>query len=124
MNNAELLPLIGSALVGIGVGAGGVFVWLSGQVKRERQRVMNVEQARQQSAQQVTQARKQIEQLQRENHELRLAVRPAPRPAPAPEPAVDPAEAARLYAESKLAPAPEKEAPKAFKDTVILKRGE
>ena len=124
MNNTELLPLLGGALVGIGVGAGGVFVWLSGQLKRERQRVINVEQARQQSAQQVTQARKQVEQLQRENHELRLAVRPAPRQAPEPEPAVDPAVAARLYAESKLAPPPDKDPPKAFKDTVVLKRGE
>lgn len=124
MDNAELLPLLGSALIGIGVGAGGVYVWLSGQVKRERQRVSHVEQARQQSAQQLTQARKQVEQLQRDIHELRLAVRPAPRLAPAPEPAIDPAEAARLYAESKLAPQPAKEGPKAFKDTVVLKRGE
>lgn len=124
MNNTELLPLLGGALVGIGLGAGATFFWLSGQLKRERQRVQNVEQARQLAAQQVTQARKQVEQLQRENHELRLAVRPAPRPAPQPEPAVDPAEAARLYAESKLNPQPPKEEPKGFKDTVILKRGE
>lgn len=124
MNNAEMLPLLGGALVGIGLGGGGVFLWLSSQVKRERQRVQNVEQARQLAAQQVTQARKQIEQLQRENHELRLAVRPAPRPAPQPEPAVDAAEAARLYAESKLNPSVVKDEAKAFKDTVILKRGE
>ncbi|MBL8275861.1 MAG: hypothetical protein JNL93_04120 [Pelomonas sp.] len=124
MNNTELLPLLGGALVGIGLGAGATFFWLSGQLKRERQRVQNVEQARQLAAQQVTQARKQVEQLQRENHELRLAVRPAPRPAPQPEPAVDPAEAARLYAESKLNPQAPKEEPKGFKDTVILKRGE
>lgn len=124
MNNAEMLPLLGGALVGIGLGAGGVFLWLSSQVNRERQRVQNVEQARQLAAQQVTQARKQIEQLQRENHELRLAVRPAPRPAPQPEPAVDAAEAARLYAESKLNPSVVKDEAKAFKDTVILKRGE
>lgn len=124
MNNAEMLPLLGGALVGIVLGAGGVFFWLSAQVKRERQRVQNVEQARQLAAQQVTQARKQIEQLQRENHELRLAVRPAPRPAPAPEPVPDAAEAARLYAESKLNPQAPKDEPKAFKDTVILKRGE
>lgn len=124
MNNTELLPLLGGALVGIGLGAGATFFWLSGQLKRERQRVHNVEQARQLAAQQVTQARKQVEQLQRENHELRLVVRPAPRPAPQPEPAVDAAEAARQYAESKLnPPAPEPEQ-KAFKDTVILKRGE
>lgn len=124
MDNAQLTSLLGGALAGIAVGAGGVFAWLSAQVKRERQRLAQVDQARQLSAQQVTQARKQIEQLQRENHELRLAVRPAPRPAPAAEPAVDPAEAARLYAESKLQPAAPKEAPKAFKDTVVFKRDE
>lgn len=124
MDNAQLTSLLGGALAGIAVGAGGVFAWLSAQVKRERQRLAQIDQARQLSAQQVTQARKQIEQLQRENHELRLAVRPAPRPAPAAEPAVDPAEAARLYAESKLAPAAPKEAPKAFKDTVVFKRDE
>lgn len=124
MDNAQLTSLLGGALAGIAVGAGGVFAWLSAQVKRERQRLAQVDQARQLSAQQVTQARKQIEQLQRENHELRLAVRPAPRPAPAAEPAVDPAEAARLYVESKLQPAAPKEAPKAFKDTVVFKRDE
>lgn len=124
MDNAQLLPLLGAALVGIGLGAGGVFLWLSAQLKKERQRLSHVEQARQQSAQQVTQARKQVEQLQRENHELRLAVRPAPRPAPAAEPAVDPAEAARLYAESKMQPAAPKPTAKAFKDTVVFKRDE
>ena len=121
MDNGQFLPLLGGLLLGAVLGFGAAFVWLSRQVKRERQRVHNVEQARQLSAQQTTQARKQIEQLQRENHELRLAVRPAPRPAPEPQPVQDPAEAARLYAESKLNPqAAEK--PQAFKDTVILKR--
>lgn len=123
MDNGQLLPLLGSFLLGAALGAGALFAWVSRQLKRERQRVHNVEQARQLSAQQLTQARKQIEQVQRENHELRLAVRPTPRAAPAPEPQAvqDPAEAARLYAESKLNPqAAEK--PQAFKDTVILKR--
>lgn len=125
MDDAQMLPLMGGLLLGALAGAGGIYGWLSSQVKRERQRVHNVEQARQLSAQQVTQARKQIEQLQRENHELRLAVRPTPRPAPAPvEPALDAAEAARLYAESKLNPQSVKAVPKAFKDTVVLKRTE
>ncbi|KQW44822.1 MULTISPECIES: hypothetical protein [unclassified Roseateles] len=122
MDNNELLPLLGGFLLGGMVTAGSLWGWLSRQLKRERQRVHNVEQARQLSAQQLTQARKQIEQVQRENHELRLAVRPTPRPAPAVEAPVDPAEAARLYAESKMQPAPPKEGPKAFKDTVVLKR--
>ena len=126
MDNAQLMPLLGGALIGIGLGAGAVYFWLSSQLKQERQRLNHVEQARQQSGQQVTQARKQIEQLQRENHELRLAARPAPRPVPAPvaEPAVDAAEAARLYAESKMQPPAPKPAARAFKDTEVLKRDE
>ena len=122
MDNNQLLPLLGGFVLGGLVAAGALWGWLSSQLKRERQRVHNVEQARQLSAQQLTQARKQIEQVQRENHELRLVVRPAPRPAPAAEAAVDPAEATRLYAESKMQAAPAKESPKAFKDTVVLKR--
>lgn len=126
MDNSQWLPTLGALLLGAVLGAGAIYGWLSSQLRRERQRVQHVEQARQLSAQQLTQARKQIEQLQREHHELRLAVRPTPRPAPAPpvEPAVDVAEAARLYAESKMQPAPAKEMPKAFKDTVVLKRSE
>ncbi|MBI3350787.1 MAG: hypothetical protein HY020_26760 [Burkholderiales bacterium] len=124
MDNGQWLPLLGSFVLGALLGAGGVFAWLSRRVKRDQQRVLHVEQARQLAAQQVTQARKQVEQLQRENHELRLAVRPAPRAAPAPavEPQVDAAEAARLYAESKLNPQAAKEKPQAFKDTVVLRR--
>ncbi|MFG6468879.1 hypothetical protein [Roseateles sp. BYS87W] len=124
MDDGQLLPMLGAAAMGAAAGAAGVFAWFSAQVKRERDRLHHVEQARQLSAQQVTQARKQIEQLQRENHELRLVVRPAPRPAPAPEPAVDPAEAARLYAESKMQPAAPKPQNSGFRDTVVLKRGE
>lgn len=126
MDNGLLLPLLGSFLLGAVLAAGAMFVWLSRQLKRERQRVHNVEQARQLAAQQLTQARKQIEQLQREGHELRLAVRPTPRPAPAPAPQApeDAAEATRRYAESKLQPAAPAEQPKAFKDTVVLHRTE
>ena len=122
MDNGQLLPVLGGFVLGGLLAAGAVFGWLSSQLKRERQRVHNVEQARQLAAQQLTQTRKQIEQLQRENHELRLAVRPTPRAAAAPEAPVDAAEAVRLYAESKLQPQPATEAPKAFKDTVVLKR--
>jgi hypothetical protein len=84
-----------------------------------------VEQARQLASQQVTQARKQVEQLQRECHELRLAVKPAMRPAPVPPPpppVISAAEAARAYAESKLKPAAPAPAPRAFKDTEVLSR--
>lgn len=127
MDKAPLLPLLGSFLLGGLLAAGAVFGWLWRQLQRERQRVHNVEQARQLAAQQLTQARKQVEQLQRDNHELRLAVRPAPRATPAPEaPAapIDAAEAARLYAEARLQPAPADEAAKGFKDTVVLPRSQ
>ena len=126
MDNGQLLPLLGGFALGAVLAGGAVYAWVAQQLKRERERVQHVEQSRQQGAQQLTQARKQVEQLQRENHELRLAVRPAPRPAAAPEmPAVDPAEAARLYAESKLNPPPAEEAaPKPFKDTVVMPRSQ
>ncbi|MFX8168729.1 hypothetical protein ABTL13_20090, partial [Acinetobacter baumannii] len=75
---------VGSLLLGLLLGAGAVFIWLSRRMKQEHERLLHVEHARQQMSQQVTQARKQVEQLQRECHELRLAVRPAPRPTPAP----------------------------------------
>lgn len=122
MDNSQTLQLLGSLALGLVLGAGAVWAWLSKRMKQEQQRVLHVEQMRQQMSQQVTQARKQIEQLQRECHELRLAVRPAPRPAPAPEPVQDPAEAARLYAESKLNPQAAPARPQAFKDTVVLRR--
>ena len=127
MDKGQLLPLVSGFLLGALLAGAAVFVWLSQRLKREHQRVHHVEQARQLAAQQVTQARKQVEQLQRENHELRLAVRPAPRaaPAPAPEaPAVDAAEAARRYAEAKMQPPAPKEERQAFKDTVVLRRSQ
>lgn len=124
MDNGSLLPLLGGTLMGGLLAAGGVYARMSGRARREAQRHLQAEQALQLAGQQLTQARKQIEQLQRENHELRLAVRPAPRPAPPPEAPVDPAEAARLYAESRLHPQPDKPKPEAFKDTVVLRRTE
>ena len=122
MDNGQLLPLLGGFLVGGVLAAGGVNAWLSKRAKREAQRHLQAEQALQLAGQQLTQARNQIEQLQRENHQLRLAVRPTPRSAPAPEAPVNAAEATRLYAESKMQPQPAKETPQAFKDTVVLRR--
>ncbi|KQV46813.1 hypothetical protein ASC95_25120 [Pelomonas sp. Root1217] len=125
MDNGQLLQLVGGFAVGGLVAGGAVYAWAAKRLKREHERVTHVEQARQLGAQQLTQARKQVEQLQRENHELRLAVRPAPRQAPAPEVAApDPAEAARLYAESKLNPPTAEPAPKTFKDTVVMPRSQ
>lgn len=123
MDSGQMMQLVGSFLLGSLLAAGGVFAWLSQRLKREQQRTQHVEQARLLVAQQVTQARKQIEQLQRECHELKLAVRPAPRAAPAPEAPVDAAEAARRYAEERMQPPAPAEKPQAFKDTVVLRRG-
>lgn len=122
MDNSHTMQLLGGFLLGAALAAGATFAWLQRRIKQEQQRHLHGEQARQLAGQQLTQARKQIEQLQRENHELRLAVRPAPRSAPAPEAPVDAAEAARRYAESKLQPAAPAEQPQAFKDTVVLRR--
>lgn len=124
MDNGQLLPLLGGFLSGAVVAAAAVYAWLSARLKREAQRQLLGEQARQQGAQLLTQARHQIEQLQRENQELRLAIRPTPRPAPPPPAPVDPAEAARRYAEARMQPPTPAPQPKAFKDTVVLKRGE
>ena len=125
MDVGQGLPLMGGFAVGAMVAGGAVYAWAAKRLKREHERVTHVEQSRQLGAQQLTQARKQVEQLQRENHELRLAVRPTPRQAPAPEVAqVDAAEAARLYAESKLNPPAAEPAPKTFKDTVVMPRSQ
>jgi len=125
MDNGQLLPLLGGVALGAALAGGAVYAWAAKRLKREHERVVHVEQSRQLGAQQLTQARKQVEQLQRECHELRLAVRPAPRaPAPVEEAPVDPAEAARLYAESKLQPPAAAPAPKAFKDTVVMPRSQ
>lgn len=124
MDNFQAMSLIVGFVLGALLAAGGVFFLLSRQAKLLQQRYHQTELARQQSGQQLTQARKQIEQLQRDCHELRLAVRPAPRPAPAPEAVPDAAEATRRYAESLLNPAARPEpGAQAFKDTVVLRRG-
>ncbi|MFG6415364.1 hypothetical protein ACG02S_15810 [Roseateles sp. DC23W] len=124
MENFQVLSLIVGFVLGAVLAAGGVFIWLSRQAKLLQQRLQQTELARQQGGQQLTQARKQVEQLQRDCHELRLAVRPAPRPAPAPEVVPDAAEATRRYAEALLKPAAAPEpGTQAFKDTVVLSRG-
>ncbi|MFT7772117.1 hypothetical protein [Roseateles sp.] len=124
MTGSQVMQMGGAFLLGALLAAAAMYAWLSRRVKLEHQRVLHVEQSRQQVLEQVTQARRQIEQLQRESHELRLAIRPAPRQAPAPAPVQDAAEAARLYAESLLKPTPATDKPQAFKDTVVLRRSQ
>ena len=124
MDNGQLLPWLGGFALGAVLAAGGVYAWVSKQLKRERERVAHVEQSRQLGAQQLTQARKQVEQLQRECHELRMAVRPAPRPAPPPPAPIDAAEATRRYVEARMQPAAPAEEPKPFKDTVVLPKSQ
>lgn len=122
MTGSQVMMQMGGAfLLGALLAAAATYAWLSRRVRSEHQRVLHVEQSRQQVLEQVAQARRQIEQLQRESHELRLAIRPAPRQAPAP--VQDAAEAARLYAESLLKPPSPTDKPQAFKDTVVLRRG-
>ncbi|HEY0953377.1 MAG TPA: hypothetical protein VGE36_01375 [Roseateles sp.] len=125
MASIQAWSLVGSLLLGALLGGGAVLAWLSRRMKLVQQRLEHVEHTRQQGAQQLTQARKQIEQLQKDCHELRLAVRPAARPAPAPVVPEDPAEAVRRHAEALLNPAARLDpTAQAFKDTVVLKRGE
>lgn len=127
MVTEQVVQLVLGFVLGATAATAGAWFWVRAQVKRMRQHQEHIEHARQQSAVQVTQARKQIEQLQHECHELRMAVmrygtRPPEREHPHAEPPVDPGEAARRYVEAKLnAPAPEA-VPDAFPDTLILRR--
>lgn len=124
MEAGQWMPLVGGIAAGTVMGLGLTWAWLSQRVRTEQQRLQASEQTRLQLQQQLTQARKQIEQLQRDMHELRLAVRPAPRPAPPPPSPMDRAEATRRYAESLLnGPAPA-EKPPAFRDTVVMGPGQ
>ncbi|NCT81958.1 MAG: hypothetical protein GXC94_02350 [Comamonadaceae bacterium] len=123
MMGSQIMQMAGAFLMGGLLAAGAMHAWLSRRLKQGQQRVLHLEQSRQQLMEQVTQARRQVEMLQRECQGLRLAIRPAPRQAPVPEPVQDAAEAARLYAESLLNPQAAKDRPQAFKDTVVLRRG-
>jgi hypothetical protein len=124
MDNGQLLPLLGGVVAGGGLGAGGIYAWFFGRMKRDARQRQQAEQARQMAAQQLTQARKQVEQLQRDNHQLRLVVRPAPRPNPPAEAPVDDAQARRRYAESLLQPTAPVDKPSAFQDTEVMPHDE
>lgn len=122
-------------LAGLVLGVTGMLSlgWLlfARRLKQERVRMHMMEQARQMAAQQVSQARKQVEQLQRECHELKLALRPGVHatqplhvePPAAPVPSAE--EAARLHALALLHggsdAADDKDAATGFPDTQILR---
>jgi TolA-binding protein len=120
----QWLTLVGAFLVGALVAVGIAFVWVSRVLKAGEARVARLDQARQLAAQQITQARKQVEQLQRENQELRTAAHmgtqrlQAITSAPVP---LDPAEETRRYVEAKLLAQPPKAQPEAFPDTLVLR---
>ncbi len=122
MNNSVWLPMLGGLVFGSMLTGGGAYGWLTARLKREEQRRQQMEQARQFSAQQLTQARRQVEQLQRDNHELRQAARPAPSPVAEPAEAPDSVQEARLLAEAMLDGAEPLERIMDFKDTEVMPR--
>jgi hypothetical protein len=97
MVDSQVMQMGGAFLLGAVLAAGALYAWLSRRSRLERQRVLHLEQSRHQVLEQLTQARRQIEMLQRECQGLRLAIRAArPAPAPVAEPVQDAAGAARL----------------------------
>ncbi len=128
MANEQWVQLLGAFLLGVLAALGICFAWYSRRLAGMAVRVHRANEARQLAAQQVTQARKQVEQLQRDCGELRLAIRhggvrpAAVASAPAPfDAAPDAAEATRRYVEAKMrGPAP-KDEPEAFPDTLVLR---
>lgn len=123
----QALYLLGAFVLGVLLAAGVCSGWHGRQMARIKAHVSRSDEARLLAAQQVTQARRQVEQLQRECNELRDAIRHGAVRTQAlqvnPTAAPSAAEATRLYAEAKLrGPAP-KEDPDAFPDTLVLRPG-
>lgn len=110
-------------LAGLAAAGGAAFWWFSRQMKAAAARVDKVEKARQFAGQQVTQARKQVEALQKELGELKHAAKAGTlrqfrnsEPPPISEPAAfDPF--------LPLAPAapPPSSSPDGFADTLVLR---
>jgi TolA-binding protein len=124
MGTQQWLTLTGAFLLGALVAIGLAFAWVSRLMKAAEARVTRLDQARQLAAQQITQARKQVEQLQRECQELRTAAHMGTQrmraSASAPVP-LDPAEETRRYVEAKLLAQPPKPSAEAFPDTLVLR---
>ncbi len=127
MNDADQgLMLAGALLLGALIAGGLLFWWFGRQLKLSALKLERVEKARQFAAQQAAQARKQVEQLQKELGELRQAhgIR-TPRTAAhvelAPAASAEPLSAAQVAEALPLVAAPPRPpaAPDGFADTQI-----
>ncbi|MDM4766059.1 hypothetical protein [Pelomonas sp. SE-A7] len=118
--NQWLIAVLGFLAGGVLVG-GGLFWWCGRQLKAAAARVDKVEKARQFAGQQVTQARKQVEALQKELGELKHASKAALKPAHAP--AAAPTEPAAFDPFLPLAQgaAPPPAGSDGFADTLVLR---
>lgn len=123
MDANQWLIAAAAFLIGAGVAGAAAFWWFSRQMKAAAARVDKVEKARQFAGQQVTQARKQVEALQKElgdlKHAAKTVLRPAVRAAEAPPPAV-PEALDPFLPLAPVAPPPPASAD-GFADTLVLK---
>lgn len=81
MDANQWLIAVAGFLIGAVLAGGAAFWWFGRQLKAAADRVDKVEKARQFAGQQVTQARKQVEALQKELGDLKHAAKTALRPA-------------------------------------------
>lgn len=123
MDANQWLIAAAAFLIGAAVAGAAAFWWFSRQLKAAAARVDKVEKARQFAGQQVTQARKQVEALQKELGDLKHAAKAALRPARHAEPAPAAESAAALDPFLPLAPVAPPPAASAdgFADTLVLK---
>lgn len=123
MDANQWLIAVAGFLVGLVLTGGAAFWWFSRQLKAAAERVDKVEKARQFAGQQVTQARKQVEALQKELGELKHAAKSALRPARPSDTVPPPAEPEAFDPFLPLAAAapPPAASPDGFADTLVLR---